>query len=302
LTEIYGESLYEAARRQLYLKGESESEGPFESESEGPIESESNGPIELPNCVPRSMVRIILKQVLQALQYLHDECFLIHTDIKQTNLLFRLTDPVNSINEQRVSFPARTYPKFTAKSLRIDPEILVMSQPLTLEKMEEMSPPEVVLVDFGSAVRIDHEMDSGAHPLSIRSPEKVLRLDWSTGVDIWSIGCLAVELLAEDDAFHFTFETHQSETGPEIALLGQILDQVGYDCFPPSMITEASDLLDSDGKVPKFRPEIFEYRKKWRESLEDDEFDFVKRCFTLNPSLRPSARDLLEHPWIKGLG
>lgn len=36
--------------------------------------------------VPRALVRVIAKQVLLGLQYLHDECDLVHTDIKPENI------------------------------------------------------------------------------------------------------------------------------------------------------------------------------------------------------------------------
>ena len=36
--------------------------------------------------VPRSIVKIITKQILLGLQYLHDECDLVHTDIKPENI------------------------------------------------------------------------------------------------------------------------------------------------------------------------------------------------------------------------
>jgi len=36
--------------------------------------------------VPRSLVKLIAKQILLGLQYLHDECDLVHTDIKPENI------------------------------------------------------------------------------------------------------------------------------------------------------------------------------------------------------------------------
>lgn len=36
--------------------------------------------------VPRALVKMIAKQILLGLQYLHDECDLVHTDIKPENI------------------------------------------------------------------------------------------------------------------------------------------------------------------------------------------------------------------------
>jgi serine/threonine protein kinase len=36
--------------------------------------------------VPRALVKVIAKQILLGLEYLHDECDLVHTDIKPENI------------------------------------------------------------------------------------------------------------------------------------------------------------------------------------------------------------------------
>lgn len=38
------------------------------------------------NGVPRGLVKVITRQVLLGLQYLHEECDLVHTDIKPENI------------------------------------------------------------------------------------------------------------------------------------------------------------------------------------------------------------------------
>ncbi|KAF9073779.1 kinase-like domain-containing protein [Rhodocollybia butyracea] len=42
--------------------------------------------------VPRALVKLIGKQVLLGLQYIHDECDLVHTDIKPENILISIPD------------------------------------------------------------------------------------------------------------------------------------------------------------------------------------------------------------------
>lgn len=43
--------------------------------------------------VPRALVKLIARQVLLGLQYLHDECDLVHTDIKPENICESLSFP-----------------------------------------------------------------------------------------------------------------------------------------------------------------------------------------------------------------
>ncbi|KAF5384680.1 hypothetical protein D9757_006225 [Collybiopsis confluens] len=42
--------------------------------------------------VPRALVKLIAKQVLLGLQYLHDECDLVHTDLKPENVMISIPD------------------------------------------------------------------------------------------------------------------------------------------------------------------------------------------------------------------
>jgi serine/threonine protein kinase len=47
-----------------------------------------------------------------------------------------------------------------------------------------------VLSDFGSAVRGDMERNHDAQPNVYRSPEVMLKVEWSYPVDIWNVGCM----------------------------------------------------------------------------------------------------------------
>ncbi|KAG2023644.1 CMGC/SRPK protein kinase [Coprinopsis cinerea AmutBmut pab1-1] len=50
--------------------------------------------------VPKALVKIIAKQVLLGLQYLHDECDLVHTDIKPENILISIPDIEAHIHQE----------------------------------------------------------------------------------------------------------------------------------------------------------------------------------------------------------
>lgn len=47
-----------------------------------------------------------------------------------------------------------------------------------------------VLSDFGSAVRGDERRNHDAQPNVYRSPEVMLKTDWSYPVDIWNVGVM----------------------------------------------------------------------------------------------------------------
>lgn len=49
---------------------------------------------------------------------------------------------------------------------------------------------EITLSDFGSAVRGDEKRVHNAQPDFYRSPEVLLKAEWSYPVDIWNVGTM----------------------------------------------------------------------------------------------------------------
>ncbi|KAG6866860.1 hypothetical protein C0991_008796 [Blastosporella zonata] len=58
--------------------------------------------------VPKSLVKAIAKQILLGLQYLHDECDLVHTDIKPENILIAIPDIETHIHAELSTSPRPT--------------------------------------------------------------------------------------------------------------------------------------------------------------------------------------------------
>ncbi|EDR16045.1 uncharacterized protein LACBIDRAFT_186862 [Laccaria bicolor S238N-H82] len=58
--------------------------------------------------VPRPLVKVIAKQILLGLQYLHDECDLVHTDIKPENILISIPDIEAHIHSELSQSPSPT--------------------------------------------------------------------------------------------------------------------------------------------------------------------------------------------------
>ncbi|TFK30402.1 kinase-like protein [Coprinopsis marcescibilis] len=58
--------------------------------------------------VPKPLVKVIAKQVLSGLQYLHDECDLVHTDIKPENILISIADIEAHIHQELSQSPTPT--------------------------------------------------------------------------------------------------------------------------------------------------------------------------------------------------
>ncbi|KAL4899207.1 kinase-like domain-containing protein [Aspergillus multicolor] len=187
-----------------------------------------------------------------------------------------------------------------------------------------------VLSDFGSAVRGDEKRNHDAQPNVYRSPEVMLKTEWSYPVDIWNVGAMIWDLFEckhlfygnDPDGKGYSTRAHLAEV---IALLGP----------PPLEILQrgkrSHEFFTEDGKhVVSTSPQL---RKRhvvavflhslsigtWKHSAEvpipkgcsletsEDYLDgenkelflqFVRRMLQWRPEDRKTAKDLLSDPWL----
>jgi serine/threonine protein kinase len=73
----------------------------------------------------------------------------------------------------------------------------VNNMPIYASRQFELpqEPSRAVLSDFGSAVRGDEKRNHDAQPTIYRSPEVMLKIEWSYPVDIWNVGVMVCSLL-----------------------------------------------------------------------------------------------------------
>ncbi|CAG8133364.1 unnamed protein product [Penicillium olsonii] len=114
-----------------------------------------------------------LMQIFLALDYLHTECNLVHTEDKSI---------LESFTQAELKSPS------TRKIVNGMP--VYASRRFDLPKVFGRA----VLSDFGSAVRGDERRNHDAQPNIYRSPEVMLKTDWSYPVDIWNIGVMVWDL------------------------------------------------------------------------------------------------------------
>lgn len=125
----------------------------------------------------------VFKQILLALDFLHTEANIVHTDLKLDSIMLKygLWKVLPSIERKSLDG------KLSARSV-IDDEVTIYHG-VNMLPTTSHGPP--LLCDFGQA-RIGTIMDweGDIQPQLMRAPEVVMRMSWDHKIDIWNAGCL----------------------------------------------------------------------------------------------------------------
>jgi serine/threonine-protein kinase SRPK3 len=193
------------------------------------------------------VVKRIVKQTLLALDYLHSECKLVHTDVKPDNTMVSLANADAAIQAYLEQHPSATYEPRNEPDLSPDPIITVKSQPLPNFGLDPtLSNLDVRVIDYGQAASVADGLLTGeAQPVLLRAPEITLGHPWSTPVDIWSVGCLVFEYLLGTALFQL-YESDSVTFGD--VHLRRIIEHIGP--FPAHFLARCdrrSDFFDAQG-------------------------------------------------------
>jgi serine/threonine-protein kinase SRPK3 len=130
--------------------------------------------------LPEPVLALMLVRVFQALDLLHHECHVAHTDIKEGNVLFEADNSVlESFEQEELQEPC--------PRKELNGRTIYLSRELGIP--EDIGAP--VLCDLGSAIRLDGgERREDIQPNIYRAPEILLDIPWTYSVDIWNVGCM----------------------------------------------------------------------------------------------------------------
>ncbi|VVC27767.1 Hypothetical protein CINCED_3A014110 [Cinara cedri] len=122
-----------------------------------------------------------------------------------------------------------------------------------------------------------------------RSPELLLGAkEYSTPIDIWSVGCIFAEFLLMEPLF--TGKTEYDQLKKIFSTFGTPNEKVwpGYSSL--SFVTKAS--------MPDCPPANFKGRFTKEGILTDIGYDLLRKMLTYNPSTRVTAEDALKHKYF----
>lgn len=250
--------------------------------------------INAPQFLTIEHIKYLLYQLLCALKYMHSGC-VIHRDIKPANILVNedCTLKVCDFGLSRVLHRGSN-----KQALKDDSN----DQHRTNDDESTQSRPK----------QLQRQLTKHVVTRWYRPPELILLQEYSTPVDVWSVGCIFAELLSM-----------QKESIP------QFKDRVplfpGKSCFPLSADNDRTykDQLDqlnvifdiigtpmeeditNLGEVQNYLKGL---QKKNPKDLQktfpaapDDAIDLLKRMLLFNPDKRITVEEALKHPFLSSI-
>ncbi|KAF5660167.1 CMGC SRPK kinase [Fusarium heterosporum] len=235
------------------------------------------------------LLAFVLRRLFLALEFLHTECKVIHTNINSVNIIFATGDDTvfTAFEEEALEIPC---PRKIA-----DGRTIYQSRQHKIPTLGGLP----ILCDFGSAEFGDKEHPEVAQPQIYRSPEVILEVPWSYEIDIWNGGCMDLfqgrGLFTGQDP---ELQTYRSRAHPAeiIALLGpppQSLLQSGKDSH--RFFTEIG--FRNDIPIPE-RTTLEEQETRLDGRNRHTFLAMMRKILQWDPSKRGSAKELAEDDWI----
>ncbi|KAJ5577537.1 protein kinase [Penicillium hispanicum] len=143
--------------------------------------------------LPENLVKPTLIHILLALDFLHAEAHIVHTDISARNIMLGVEDQSILVEFEEAEKSNPSLQKI------IEDRVIYSSRRLGIPKVHGRP----ILSDFGEA-RFTSTLGSpweDVQPFMYRAPEVVLRMPWNHKIDIWNLGVLAWELFEQRQLF-----------------------------------------------------------------------------------------------------
>nr|XP_040050308.1 SRSF protein kinase 3 [Gasterosteus aculeatus aculeatus] len=237
------------------------------------------------------LVKQILTQVLQGVDYLHTQCKIIHTDVKPENILLCL-------EEQSYKVPAGDSSSSS---------VVTRKEANSTEKrhLEPCSVKEirVKIADLGSSCWVYKHFCEEIQTRQYRSLEVLLGSEYGPPADIWSVACMAFELVTGDPLFEPKASKSISMGEDHIAQIIELLGKI-----PPAILLSgkySTEYFNRRGDLHRFGPlrlwSLFDVLlEKYHFLLEEATgfSDFLLRMLEYNPERRATAAQCLLHPWL----
>jgi len=170
--------------------------------------------------------------------------------------------------------------------------------PNVLLEMDTRDCSHVKVIDFGGTRRTSsgRKHKSLVQTRQYRGPEVILESGWSYPCDLWSIGCMMMELYTSD----LLFPVHH--TDEHLAVINHVCGTI-----PKHMVPASSSYFKATGELtdpecfPNTRARHVRHRQTLKEIIRprDAEFcDVVQKMLAVDPAERITAPQALQHSFF----
>jgi serine/threonine-protein kinase SRPK3 len=254
--------------------------------------------------MPFESAKVIIHQILQALNFLFTEYGRVHPDVKPENVLVvgKGKNSANIINHYEKN-----------KKTKSVKDMMEHYEPVKIDKDSckiddvYLDPKNIIvkLTDFTGCEVLDGDKDDTQLTRYYRAPESLLFYKYNERSQLWSVACMFYELLTGDILFDPPKEPGFSRNRWHVYLMIQRLGKI------PSYILDSAKRKDyyfRNNKTIKGRLDIsFEplydvLIKKLgkRQDISRDQLmhiiDFMYKLLNYDPFKRPSIDECLRHP------
>ncbi|GAY47275.1 hypothetical protein WN943_013470 [Citrus x changshan-huyou] len=230
---------------------------------------------------PIDLVREIARQLLECIAFMHDLC-MIHTDLKPENVLL--------VSSEYIKVPDYKSSSHTPKDSSY------------FKRMPKSS--AIKVIDFGSTTYERPDQNYIVSTRHYRAPEVILGLGWTYPCDIWSVGCILVELCTGEALF----QTH--ENLEHLAMMERVLGPLpqhmlkrvdrhaekyvrrGRLDWPEGAASRES--IKSVMKLPRLQNLIMQHV----DHSAGDLTHLLQGLLRYDPTDRLTAREALRHPFF----
>ncbi|KGO70658.1 hypothetical protein PITC_055490 [Penicillium italicum] len=283
--------------------------------------------------LPLPLAKAYIYFLLAGLDYLHSECKVVYTNLNIGKIL------VSFENENVLSnFIKRQQPMKSKVDGDSGRTIYLCHNDFGALNVGDIKNMVPKIADFGLAAKLDKPSTQngmageqlGIYPIQpdqYRAPEVILGCGWDFKADIWNFGVLLWNILGSKDLFQQVYDTNDKydaklHLAEMIALLGppprELLAKskaMAEHNWPQPVANDAGELCNNAQEFfngPFFNAEDeFQYSELIpSRSLEDtapflEEKDresflsFVRQMLNWLPEERKTARELMDHPFLK---
>ncbi|ORC89613.1 putative protein kinase [Trypanosoma theileri] len=216
-------------------------------------------------CLRESVVRSYTRDILEGLAYLHDTARVCHRDVKPGNVLItadgrcKLTD----FGVSKLLDDNGTMRTTVGTPWYMAPEVI--NGTIEEEEVEEGEEVEEIEDDIHTSNHHMNNNNNNNNNNSLQTPRrrKGKKRSYTTAADIWSLGVTVFEMISGRKPF-------------------------GHEMKAPAAVLFA--IVSTTNGTPPRLPETCEASPSLR--------GFLDLCFVRDARRRPTARELLAHPWF----